>query len=339
MRRPVAKGSRAVCALLLLSAAGVALADDPAEWLRRMNQALTQNNYDGEFQHWQHGGRVENLRIIHRVKNGEVMERLVSLDGSGREFIRTGTELTCYLPDRRVVLVERRASEGPFLAGLPSFDASTAEYYEISEVKRTRINRRATRVIAVNPKDEFRYGYKLWIDESTAMPIRSQLCDAKGRVIEQIAFSTLKLPSSIPDEAFVPEVSAEGFQWLRNDSVRSAGAAPKAPTLWGALRLPPGFRMTVRAAQTMPGASGPVEHLVFTDGLASVSVFVEQRLSNGDRRETPLAGPARVGTSSAFSTVTDGHKITAVGEVPPQTVRFIATQVKPERLTVRPPPP
>src|SRR5207249_2657263 len=79
----------------------------PAHWLERMNRALTTRNYDGTFSHW-HGGQVEMLRIIHRVQDGTVSERLASLDGSGREFIRAGPSLTCYLPDKRTVLVEQR---------------------------------------------------------------------------------------------------------------------------------------------------------------------------------------------------------------------------------------
>jgi sigma-E factor negative regulatory protein RseB len=93
------------------------------------------------------------------------------------------------------------------------------------------------------------------------------------------------------------------------------------------MRLPPGFRMTVRSAQILPGSQNPVDHLVFSDGFASVSVFVEvQSLQASPRPNMPQA--ATVGSSSAFSTVVDGHKVTAVGEVPPQTVEFIATQVK-----------
>ncbi|HKZ74923.1 MAG TPA: MucB/RseB C-terminal domain-containing protein [Steroidobacteraceae bacterium] len=330
MRRTV-ESFPAGWATLLLAVAGTAQAEEPRLWLERMNEALTQNNYEGEFQHWQRG-KVENLRIIHRVQNGQVMERLVSLDGSGREFIRTGTELTCYLPDRRVVLVERRAADAPLLGALPSIDESTASFYDITEVKRTRVNRRDTRVIAVNPKDEFRYGYRLWIDESTAMPIRTQLCDARGRVIEQINFTSLKLPSRIPDTAFEPEVSTAGFQWLRNDAQLPSNPAP---ALWSALRLPPGFRMTVRAAQTLPGSSDPVEHIVFTDGFASVSVFVEQKVKSAPG--PAISGSARVGSSSTFSTVIDGSQVTAVGEVPPQTVRFIANSMKADRLTIQPP--
>jgi sigma-E factor negative regulatory protein RseB len=294
----------------------------PTHWLERMNQALTTRNYDGTFSHWQ-GGRVEMLRIIHRVQDGVVSERLASLDGSGREFIRTGSSLTCYLPDKRTVLVEQRAPQEP-LVGFPTVNDQTASFYDIREVGRTRLNRHDTHVITVSPKDEYRYGYRLWIDDSTAMPLKTQLCDAHGRIIEQIVFASLTLSARIPDSAFRPEVSTEGFRWLRND------AAPQAPgaaaLAWNAMRLPPGFRMTVRSAQLLPGSTNPVDQLVFTDGLASVSVFVEAQQAHTD--QPSAAQSAAVGSSSAFSTVVDGHKITAVGEVPPATVQFIATQVK-----------
>jgi len=147
--------------------ASVAAAEEPAQkrsieytptgWLERMDQALTTRNYDGTFAHW-HGGRVEMLRIIHRVQDGTVSERLASLDGSGREFIRTGANLTCYLPDRRTVLVEQRPAEES-LVSFPTVNDQTATFYDIREVGHMRLNRRDTHVIAVSPKDEYRYGY------------------------------------------------------------------------------------------------------------------------------------------------------------------------------------
>jgi sigma-E factor negative regulatory protein RseB len=305
--------------------ATVAAAEEPARWLERMNQALTTRNYDGTFSHWQ-GGRVEMLRIIHRVKDGAVAERLVSLDGSGREFIRTGSDLACYLPDTHTVLVERRPPQES-LVGFPTINEETASFYDIKEISRTRLNRRDTHVIMVSPKDEFRYGYRLWIDETTAMPLKTQLCDAKGHVIEQIVFASLTLSSHIPDAAFKPDVSTDGFQWLRSESTPPKDAPAAASLVWNALKLPPGFKMTARKAQTLPGGSDPVDHLVFSDGLASVSVFVEQHPQAAGEHQTVVES-ARVGSSSAFSTVIDGHKITAVGEVPPATVRFIANSVK-----------
>jgi sigma-E factor negative regulatory protein RseB len=333
--------SERLCALLLTcSVAGTLLAAEPAatsadhapqgspdpapaRWLERMNHALTTRNYDGTFSHWQ-GGRVEMLRIIHRVQDGTVSERLASLDGSGRELIRTGASLSCYLPDKRQVLVEQRPAQES-LVSFPAVTDQSASFYDIREVARTRYNRRDTHVITVSPRDEFRYGYRLWIDDSTAMPLKTQLCDAHGRVIEQIVFASLTLSSRIPDAAFKPDVAAEGFQWLRNDAPPQP--PPTAAALaWNAMRLPPGFRMTVRSAQTLPGSTGTVDHLVFTDGFASVSVFVESQHVRSDQPPQPES--TNWGSSSAFSTVVDGYRVTAVGEVPPETVRYIASQVK-----------
>ena len=110
--------------------------------------------------------------------------------------------------------------------GFPAVNEQTADFYDIQEVARTRLNRRDTHVITVTPKDEFRYGYRLWIDDSTAMPLKTQLCDAHGQVIEQIVFASLTLSAHIPDAAFKPEVSTEGFQWVRD--ARAAAAGPGA---------------------------------------------------------------------------------------------------------------
>ncbi len=314
--------------------AASAMAEEPSQWLERMNQALSSRNYDGTFSHW-HGGQVEMLRIIHRVQDGNVSERLASLDGSGREFIRSGATLSCYLPDKRTVVVEQRPAQEP-LVGFPAVNERTAEFYDIREVARTRFNRRDTHVITVTPRDAYRYGYRLWIDDSTAMPLNTQLCDSHGQVIEQIVFANLTLSSHIPDAAFKPEVSTEGFQWVREVRPAQLAPAPDSPA-WSAMRLPPGFHMTVRSAQMLPGSSQPVDHLVFTDGVAFVSVFVEHRevsLAPGGAAPQPASATddaseaTAVGSSSAFSTVVDGHRVTAVGEVPPETVQFIATQVK-----------
>jgi sigma-E factor negative regulatory protein RseB len=344
-KRQVTKQGRGAFAwglfALVMSAVAVA-ADEPREWLERMNNALTTRNYDGTFAHWQNG-KVEMLRIIHRVKDGQTSERLVSLDGSGREFIRTGSELACYLPDKRTVLIEKRADRSPLLGNFPKFDEASTAFYDIKEVSRARIYRRDTRVISVTPKDEFRYGYKLWIDEGTAMPLRTQLCDARGRVIEQLVLAedrTLRINTSIPDSAFQPEVSTEGFRWLRSDPASGqVVAGSRGPDRWNAERLPPGFRITLRSVQLMPGSSGPVAHLLFSDGLASVSVFVESqargRVPPGAVDKNPGApnaaagaGMSQFGSTSAFSTVVEGHKVTAVGEVPPETVRSIANSLK-----------
>jgi sigma-E factor negative regulatory protein RseB len=308
-------------------------ADDPREWLEKMNKALATRNYDGTFFHLS-GGRLETMRIVHRVRAGRVTERLQSLDGSGREFVRANGELTCYLPDQHTVLVEQRQDRGPFLGSLPQFDASVSDFYRIEALPAAHVLGRPARVIAVNPKDQFRFGYRLWLDEKTAMPLKTQLCDSRGQVIEQIFFARLDMPENIPDGDLAPTVRTEGMRWVRQGpSPDSASAALGA---YRASQLPPGFRLTVQGAQTLGGATAPASHLVYSDGVATVSVFVEEQPATAPgvaaapdaQPEPPLQGLARVGSGYAFSTIVQGHQVTAVGEVPAQTVEFIAHSVK-----------
>ena len=308
-------------------------ADDPREWLEKMNTALATRNYDGTFFHLSEG-RVETMRIVHRVKAGRVTERLLSLDGSGREFVRNNDELTCYLPDQHTVLVEPRQDHGPFLGSLPQFGSDVNEFYRIESLPATHVLGHAARVIAVNPKDQFRFGYRLWLDETTAMPLKTQLCDAHGQVIEQILFARLEMPEIIADADLAPAVRTEGMRWVRQGPTSEPAAA--ALSAYRAAELPPGFHLTVSGAQTLGGASVPAEHLVYSDGVATVSVFVEPDAAAQSNTaatpsapaEPPMQGLARVGSGFAFSTIVQGHQVTAVGEVPAQTVEFIAHSVK-----------
>jgi sigma-E factor negative regulatory protein RseB len=308
--------------------------DDPREWLQKMTQALSTRNYDGTFFHLSEG-RVETMRIVHRVRGGRITERLQSLDGSGREFIRNNDELTCYLPDQRTVLVQPRPDHGPFLGSLPQFGADLNESYRIESLPSTHVLGRPTRVIAVNPKDQFRFGYRLWLDEKTAMPLKTQLCDSRGQVLEQIFFARLEMPETIADSDLAPAVRTDGMRWVRLGA--SQDNASPALSAFRASELPPGFRLTVTGAQTLGGAAAPASHLVYSDGVATVSVFVEPPRTQAPGADLPpstspepppMQGLARVGSGFAFSTVVQGHQVTAVGEVPAATVEFIAHSVK-----------
>ncbi len=316
------RGSLLGAALAALLA-GVARAAQPAVWLERMNHALTHLDYEGTFAHWQRG-RVEMLRIIHRMKSGVVSERLESLNGSGRELIRTGTRLTCYLPDRHEVLVEHVPPDSSLIARLPVYDRHIARFYAIHEGPRMRVDRHDTRLITVMPRDRYRYGYRLWIDRE-GMPLKIQLWNVRhgGQVVEQIAFATLTIDPRIPNSAFTPHLSTAGYRWLRN---RAAPPPPSGGFSWNASWLPPGFHMATHVVQVMPGAPGPVDHLVYTDGLASVSVFVERHAE--PRAAHPAIEAAHMGASYVFSTIVDGHRVTAVGQAPALTVRSIAASVR-----------
>jgi sigma-E factor negative regulatory protein RseB len=310
-----------VCAVMLLQGT-TARGDDDADarhWLARTDEALAKLNYEGVFVH-EHGSDTETLRVIHRVASDGVSERLLSMDGSGREFIRRGTQLTCYLPDKQTVLVERSSEAGLLLASLPRLDLGSAAQYDITELAKTRASGRPVHLIAITPTDELRYGYRVWVDEASGMPLKTQLRNRNGDVLEQLVFTDLRLPSRIPDSQLQPGVDARAFRWVHQDA--DSGTGEPLSVSWQAETLPPGFRMTASARQMMP--NGPVEHLVFSDGMASVSVFVElARDPNGAGHDDA----ATLGTSSAFATMVQGYRVTAVGEVPPDTVRAIAQAI------------
>jgi sigma-E factor negative regulatory protein RseB len=324
-----------VGAIMAAAPAPLLAADDPRMWLEKMNDALESRNYDGTFFHLSNG-RIETMRIVHRVRAGRVMERLQSLDGPGREFVRNNDELTCYLPDQHTILVEPRPDRGPFLGSLPRFGADTNQYYRLEALPDARILGRNAHVIAVSPKDQFRFGYRLWLDEKTAMPLKTQLCDAHGEILEQILFASLAMPENIADSELAPAAKTAGMRWVRQGPAQDAPSAGLAA--FRASELPPGFKLTVEGNQTIGGASAPASHLVYSDGLATVSVFIEaqaapQGAASAATSDTPDSSPpveglARVGSGYAFSTVVEGHQVTAVGEVPAQTVEFIAHSVK-----------
>jgi sigma-E factor negative regulatory protein RseB len=293
---------------------------DARQWLERMTRALAEQNYEGRFFHVT-GERSETLRIIHRVDKGKVTERLVSLDGSGREIIRNDEEVVVYMPDRRTVLVEKRTNNNSLLSGLPKYTESLEQHYSIEKVgKVTKMLGQRTQMIVVQPRDQYRYGYRLWLHEDTAMPLKSQLSDRHGRVIEQILFAELHMRDRIPLADLKPSVSTEGFRWLRQEPQPERVAGNIG---WNVIRPPAGFRLTTWRIQAIAGSSAPVRHLVFSDGLASVSVFIEPR----NAQSAPMHGLARVGTAFAYSRDLDGHQVTAVGEVPAATVEAIAASV------------
>jgi sigma-E factor negative regulatory protein RseB len=293
-----------------------------------MNEALATRDYAGDFLHLSNG-RVEKMRILHRVQDRRVAERLVALSGNGREFIRKDGEVHCYLPDQRKVLVESRDARGPLLGALPRFDESVEEHYRLELAGRERsLLGRPARIVAVTPRDDFRFGYRVWIDEETRMPVRADLCDTAGNVLEQVLFTALEVGTTLPDDAFRPGVDPKGFAWVRQDRSRVPAADDQG---WRLARMPPGFRLSSTVRQQLPGHGEPTTHLVVSDGLASVSVFIEAATASA---RAPSHGRGRVGSAFAYSTVVDGHRVTAVGEVPPRTVQFIASGVVPAERPV-----
>lgn len=312
--------SLAFAALALLAVASARAADREArQWLERMSESLATRNYEGRYFHL-HDSKSEAMRIIHRVERGKITERLVSLDGSGREFIRNQNEVICYLPDRRTVFVEKRPDDRSLMTTVPIYNEQLEANYSIERGPFKKTLGRRTQMIMVQPRDQYRYGYRLWLDDETAMPLMSQLCDRDGRVIEQIIFAELNFRERIPADAVQPANSGAGYLWVRQNAQPRLADSTLG---WNVIRLPAGFRLTTWRIQVIAGSNVPVRHLVYSDGLASVSVFIEPRNSQTEA----MRGLAKVGAAFAYSRNLDGHQVTAVGEVPAATVQQIASGV------------
>ncbi len=285
-----------------------------------MGAALNNASYVGEFVS-ESAERTERLAITHRVRDGVVSERLVSLTGHGRELVRENDEVVVYLPDQKLAIIERRPGRSDLMGALPQFEGRMASWYKVDWVGRETLDDFGpTAVVAVRPLDGYRFGYRLWIDVDSHMPVRSDLADGSGRVIERLRFTKLRFDDNIPDSAFEPAVDRRKMRWVR----QSPQSEEEMPA-WRAAQVPPGFRLSVSGMQALAGAGSPVNHLVYSDGLATVSVFIQ----TPEPGKAVAQGTTRSGVASAFTTLVDGHQVTAVGEVPPRTLKFIASGLRP----------
>jgi sigma-E factor negative regulatory protein RseB len=332
-RRPVARTGLAslvcigLCCLPFAATLGAA-PDSPRQWLVRMGQALVGLNYTGTLVHHR-DNEVTSIRVVHRVENGVVTERISSMDEAGREIIRRGREVTCIFPDQREVRVEQLDDDtgpaSPLLRQLPGGRPFDDAHYKLSVTPGGRMADRETRLVLVRPTDRFRYGFRLWLDEATAMPLKVQIIDVDGSLEEQLLFTDLRFPTRIPDSAVEPTALISGFTRRESSmriatAVRGEGAAGR----WTARWLPPGFALSAsRLGKDAEATDEPLEQLVYSDGIATVSVFIE-RATDGQQR---VEGASRAGAANAFTRTTAGHLVTAVGEVPEGTVELVAQGV------------
>lgn len=294
--------------------------DPPAalDLLRRMSAAVRGANYDGVFI-YSHEHRTDSMRIIHRGGPGEEQERLISLTGQPREVIRSGNTVTTYYPDSQAVLVETTRPRN-FVVQLPQSMDSLAAHYAFSVNGTDRMAGREAWIVGIRPLDVYRYGYQVWIDKQTFLPLRTELRSRTGMLIEEVMFTHIEVLDAVPDAAFRPGISGQGFTWFHGAAAEDSGDAASAR--WRARWVPDGFHVREYQRQALIASGDAVHHIVYSDGLASVSVFVERL-----REAPPQVGPRRIGGINAFGKLAHGHQITAVGEVPPATVQRIANSM------------
>ena len=308
-------------ALGLVAGAGSAIADDsPHEWLDRMAAAVQTTNYAGTVIRQRHD-ETESLKVVHAIEDGVVRERMLAQEGNGLEIVRRGSEVHCILPDKKTVLVEEWNDQSTLFSTLPNSDLRFGNEYDLVIKRKARVAGRTALELAIQPHDNYRYGHRLWLDLETAFPLKTQLIGDDGRPLEQVRFVEISLNRDVAPESLTSVYETEGFTWL---AVPGPGANRPVATDWNATALPPGFGVVSVSNETRDDTGAELTHIMYSDGLASVSAFIEAAGGeSGVKRE-------RLGASNSYSLVRDDWRITVVGEVPAVTVERIAQSLAPE---------
>jgi sigma-E factor negative regulatory protein RseB len=294
---------------------GAAQAQSPEalDLLRKIHEATQKLSYTGTFV-YQQGGRTETSRITRYVDAGGNIEKLEVMDGAPREIVRTRDTVKCYLPDSRVVKVDRRTAERGFPGLLPERVSALARHYDISLGESRRVAGFECTAVVLKAKDNLRYGYRLYADKASGMLLRAVTFDDAGEV-EQFMFTQLSLGKVTRDMVRPRHVASS---WR----VEDAAAAPASLEGWGLSAELPGFRKVVELKRRME--SKPVGQVVYSDGLAAVSVFIEPL----EGRSATRTGLASMGAIHIYTREVANHMVTVVGEAPALSVQRIADAVE-----------
>lgn len=317
-----------ILAWLPLVMAAPALAESAQDWLQRIGTASRTVNYQGTFVHMC-GGKMDVVDIVHRVDTQGVTERITAKSMGGRQVIRSADEAMCILPDQKTVMLESgsRASSGnAALDQLSGFENVNEAFYAVSMQGMDQIAEHETVMLKISPRDKFRYGYRLWLERDTALPLKFELVDAEGNGLEQGQFTEIEFPASIAAEAAAPSIDTTEFSWYRTNVADEVDDVTGAN--WRVANLPPGFELVFTESKAVAETSQPMEQLVYSDGLATISVFAE-RVGKG---EETVEGQSNIGATNTWTTMIDDWVVTAMGSVPLETVRLVAVSATPETL-------
>ena len=317
--RPLGAGCRAGLVVVALAAVPAAYGQDAAAWLQRAAGAAHGLNYVGTIV-YEHGGRVETSRLVHLLESGSEFEKLTNLDGPAREVIRNNDLVRCYYPDAKIIRIEPRSFRNAFPSLLPQQLNALAAHYFFRKGELARIAGLETQTFVFEPKDGLRYGHKFWADIASGLLLKARLLNEKNEPIEQFAFIDIQIGAKLDREQVKPPFSSLPTDWQVRES--PPGEVQPQETGWVVKDLPAGFAKVVEGFRRLRGKSAPVAHLVFSDGLVAVSVFVEPV------PPTPQpVGLSQQGGINVYSRQLDDYLVTVLGEAPGATVRQIAYSV------------
>jgi sigma-E factor negative regulatory protein RseB len=294
-----------------------------------MARALETTDFEGTFV-YHHGESLSAMRIVHRYENGESQESLLTLNGPIRALGRNQDSVACLLSGGQSVLLNHahKNQEDPDGSMVPDW-SGLEEYYRFKRLETTRVAGRGAVLVAIAPRDSLRYGYLFAIDLVTHLPLHTALTETDGRAIQQLMFTDVRL---IPEAEGAGQDTPAPPSPLTRATNTSTPLSPSPPaSRWRFRRLPAGFVQRehdwIPARSSTDKATASGEYFLFSDGLASVSLYIEPADQAGLIGQTRMAGVHAAGKQ------VDGYQLTAVGEVPAATVAALLGAIIPPAPT------
>ncbi len=291
-----------------------------ADWLMRMHEASRRRAYIGTFV-VSSGASMASARIWHVCDGEQQMERVETLTGAPRSTFRRNDQVITFAPDIKVAVTERRESLGLFPGLLRSGDSAITQFYDARQVGSERVAGFDCDVVLLAPKDKLRFGYRVWSEKKTGLVVKLQTLDVDGRVLEQSAFSELQLDVPVSMDKLAQMMgNTQGYRVEKPEMVKTTALAEG----W-VLKTPvPGFKPMSCYKRPLAAGESPNQdntmQWIFSDGLASVSLFVEVF----DLRRHAHEGVLAMGATQTLTRRINDWWLTVVGEVPVQTLQAFA---------------
>ncbi|AZF25581.1 MucB/RseB C-terminal domain-containing protein [Pseudomonas sp. R2-60-08W] len=318
---------RAIPLLTLLFSSWFALpahADEAQDWLTRLGRAEQQQSFQGTFI-YERNGSFSTYDIWHLVHDGQVRERLLQLDGSAQEVVRVEGHTQCV--------------SGTLVAGLGNSRDSASrslnpqklnQFYELAVIGKSRVAGRNAIIVSITPRDPYRYGFELHLDRETALPLKSLLLSEQGRLLERFQFVRLNTSASPVDRDLQPSSECTPVAIGRSETSQTP-----ASNAWHLDWLPPGFELSSTTSRRDPQTKSTLDSLMYDDGLARFSVFLEPTDGASVSETRTQLGPT-VAVSRHVNTVDGQMMVTVVGEIPIGTAERIALSVRGEKAAANP---
>ena len=305
-----------------------------SDLLLDMNRAFAEQDYDGVFTYIS-GDEVSSIRVVHKVVDGEQRERLVHMNGAPREILRHGEEVVCIvMPGDDLAVLENSIPAGPFARAFVREFERLGSSYTLSEMGEGRVAGRKAKRIAVLPRDRHRYGYRLWLDAENSLLLRSQLVDRNGRRLEEFLFSTILFGDDVKDSALEGDEMAGSMVshlTLKNPNMvaTSEPAASADDNVdWQIAWMPDGFKMASADIRRKRASGGFVDSMIYSDGLATFSIFVEPMPEKGAARMTARNGATLAVARGIRAGGQQIYLATLVGEIPETTGTRIVESIQ-----------